>query len=328
MRAIWYDNQGAAEDVLTLGERPEPKPAPGEVAVFMKTSGVNPSDVKMRAGLRGAMTVPYQIPHSDGAGIIKAVGKGVDPARIGERVFVINAAFKRFGGTCAQTCTVPAEFTGRLPDNTSFEEGACLGVPALTAHRALTANGDIKGKTVRVTGGAGAVGLQSIQLAKWMGAAKIITTISGPEKAKAAFEVGADDVVNYKRQDVVDAVEAATDGAGVDHIVDVEFGGNLSAAIALIRPHGMIASYGSEGEKTPALPFYDLMFKNAGFQSVFVYTLTPAQRARAITDVSRALAEGALKPRIDRLFALEECADAHKRVEAGQKIGSVVIALS
>jgi NADPH2:quinone reductase len=155
----------------------------------------------------------------------------------------------------------------------------------LTAHRALTANGPVQGKTVLVTGGAGAVGLQAIQLAKWMGARFVIATVSGPEKAEAALEAGADDVINYRHQDVVEAVEAATDGEGVDHIVEVEFGGNLAASVALIRPHGLIASYGSEGEKTPELPFYDLMFKNAGFQSVFVYTLTPAQRAGAVADV-------------------------------------------
>jgi NADPH2:quinone reductase len=158
-----------------------------------------------------------------------------------------------------------------------------------------------------------------------MGARLVIATISGPEKAEAALEAGADDVINYRHQDVVEAVEAATDGEGVDHIVEVEFGGNLAASVALIRPHGLIASYGSEGEKTPELPFYDLMFKNAGFQSVFVYTLTPAQRAGAVSDVSRALSEGALKPRIDSVYALEDCADAHKRVEAGEKIGSVIV---
>jgi len=325
MRAIWYENQGPAEDVLTLGEQPEPTPGPGEVAVFIKASGVNPSDVKIRAGLRGPMRVARQIPHSDGAGVIKAVGEGVDPARIGERVFVFNAAFKRAGGTCAEVCVLPAEFTGALPDTISFEQGAALGIPALTAHRALTANGTIEGKTVLITGGAGAVGLQAIEIAKWMGAAKVVTTVSSPEKAALALEAGADDVVNYRAQDVVDAVEAATDGEGVDHIVDVEFGGNLAASVALIRPHGMIASYGSEAEKTPELPFYDLMFKNAGFQSVFMYMLTPAQRALAVADVSRALAEGALNPRIDGVYALEDSAEAHKRVEAGQKTGSVVI---
>ncbi|WP_306015738.1 NADPH:quinone reductase [Oceanicaulis sp. MMSF_3324] len=325
MRAIWYEAQGAADDVLTLGERPDPQPGPGEVAVFIKASGVNPSDVKTRAGLRAPMSVARQIPHSDGAGVIRAVGEGVDPARIGERVFVFNAAFKRAGGTCAEICVVPVEFTGALPDAVSFDEGAALGIPALTAHRALTTNGSVTGKTVLITGGAGAVGLQAIQLAKWMGAGKVITTVSGPEKAEAALDAGADEVVNYRQQDVVDAIEAMTEGEGVDHIVEVEFGGNLAASVALIRPHGMIASYGSEAEKTPELPFYDLMFKNAAVQSVFVYTLTPAQRASAVQDVTRALADGALKPRIDSVYALEDCADAHKRVEAGDKIGSVIV---
>lgn len=325
MRAIWYETQGRAEDVLTLGEVDEPTPGPGEVAVWIKASGVNPSDVKTRSGARGPMAVARQIPHSDGAGVIKAVGEGVDPARIGERVWTLNAAFQRAGGTCAEVCVLPVEFTAPLPDSISFEAGAALGVPALTAHRAVTSSGVVEGRTLLVTGGAGAVGNMAIQLARFMGAARIIATVSSPQKAEAAWLAGADEVIDYRRQDVADAVNAATDGRGADHIVEVEFGANLSQSLAVLREHGSIAAYGSEGERTPELPFYDLMMRNISLQTVFVYRLTAFQRTSAIHEVTQALTLGALTPRIDEIFELEETADAHRRVEDGVKIGAVVV---
>ena len=325
MRAIWYADQGRARDVLTLGEMDEPRPEPGEVAVYVKASGVNPSDVKQRAGVRGPMKVARQIPHSDGAGVIKAVGEGVDPSRIGERVWLFNAAFKRFHGTCAEVCVLPAEFAANLPDTTSFEAGACLGVPAITAHRALFCDGPVTGKTVLITGGAGAVGLMAIQLARWGGAAQVIATVSSSHKAEAALAAGADEVINYRRQDVVEAVEAATDRGGVDHIVEVEFGGNLKDTLQLLKSNGVIASYGSEGERTPELPFYDMMFKNIRIETIFVYLIRPEYRAMAVHDINRALSEGALKPVIHQSFDLANAPAAHECVEAGAKIGAVLV---
>ncbi len=325
MRAIWYSDQGPATDVLTLGESDEPAPGPGEVAVLVKASGVNPSDVKQRAGLRGPMSVARQIPHSDGAGVIKAVGEGVDPARIGERVWLFNAAFKRAHGTCAEVCVLPSEFAARLPDDTRFEEGACLGVPAITAHRALFCNGPISGKTVLVTGGAGAVGLLAIQLAKWAGAHQVITTVSSPEKAEAVIAAGADEVINYRRQDVAEAVDAVTEGEGVDHIVEVELGGNLKESIAILRQGGVIATYGSEAERTPELPLYDLLFKNIQLVTIFVYLLKVEQRVDAVHDINRALREGALRPVIHDVFDLADAPLAHECVEAGNKVGAVLV---
>lgn len=325
MRAIWYEEQGRADDVLTLGEIAEPVPGPGEVAVWIKASGVNPSDVKMRAGARGPMSVARQIPHSDGAGVIKSVGEGVDPARIGERVWVFFAAGQRNGGTCAEICVLPAELVVALPDAVSFELGAGLGIPAMTAHRALTAAGPVAGCTVLITGGAGAVGYCAIQLARFMGAGQIITTVSSPDKAEAAWEAGADEVIDYRRQDVAEAVKGVTGGRGVDHIVEVEFGANLAQSLSVLAEHGSIAAYGSEGERTPELPFYDLMFKNISLHSVFLYRLTLEQRALAVHGVSRALEAGALLPRVDKVFELEETTQAHERVEDGVKIGTVVV---
>ncbi len=325
MRAIWYSDQGPAAEVLTLGEIEEPVPGPGEVAVLVKASGVNPSDVKQRAGLRGPMSVARQIPHSDGAGVIKAVGEGVDPGRIGERVWLLNAAFKRAHGTCAEICVLPSEFAATLPDETSFEAGACLGVPAITAHRALFCNGSITGKTVLITGGAGAVGLLAIQLAKWAGAHQVITTVSSSEKAEAAIAAGADEVINYRRQDVVEAIDAVTEGEGVDHIVEVELGGNLKESVEILRQGGVIATYGSEGERTPELPLYDLLFKNIQIVTIFVYLLKAEQRVAAVHDINRALSEGALTPLVHKVFDLTEAPRAHECVEAGGKVGAVLV---
>ena len=325
MRAIWYESQGEADEVLTLGEIEEPSPGEGEVAVYVKASGINPSDVKQRAGLRGPMTVAQKIPHADGAGVIKSVGPGVDPSRIGERVWMFNAGTEGRGGTCAEVCVIPTEFAVPLADEDDFETGAALGIPAITAHRGMFCAGPVTGKTVLVTGGAGAVGLQAIQLARWGGAKQVIATVSSPEKAKIAWDAGAHEVINYKTQDVVDAIGAASEGEGVHHIVEVELGGNLETSLAVLRDHGSIAYYGSEGNRNPSLDAYPMMFKNISIQSIFMYTLTPEQRALAVSDVSRALNEGRLRPRIDRVFEMEEVAEAHKRVEAGEKMGAVIV---
>ena len=325
MRAIWYETQGAAGDVLTLGERPEPVPGPGEVAVTVQASGVNPSDVKMRSGARGPMAVPLQIPHSDGAGVIKAVGEGVDPARLGERVWLFSAAYRRSGGTCAEVCVLPAEHAVPLPDQISVKAGAALGIPAMTAHRALFCDGGVAGKTVLVTGGAGAVGHSAIQIARWAGAEKIITTVSSAAKAAIAMAAGADHVINYRQQDVVEAVLADTDGAGVDHIVEVELGGNLAQSSKVIAEHGTIAWYGSEAVREPVFAAYPLMFRNVTLQGIFLYAITPEQRASAIADITSALEAGLLRPLIDSAWALEETVKAHERVESGERSGAVIV---
>lgn len=325
MRAIWYERQGAADDVLTLGERAEAVPGPGEVAVTVQASGVNPSDVKMRSGARGPMAVPLQIPHSDGAGVIKAVGEGVDPARLGERVWLFNAAYKRSGGTCAEVCVVDARQAVTLPDQISVKAGAALGIPAMTAHRALFCDGGVAGKTVLVTGGAGAVGHSAIQIAKWAGAETIITTVSSAAKAAIAMAAGADHVINYRQQDVVEAVLSDTGGAGVDHIVEVELGGNLAQAAELIAEHGTISWYGSEAARAPVLPAYPLMFKNVSLQGIFLYAITDEQRDSAVADITSALEAGLLRPLIDSVWPLEETVKAHERVESGERAGAVIV---
>lgn len=326
MRAAWYEQTGPARDFLIVGERPDPAPRAGEVLVRIHASGVNPSDVKARAGARGPIPFPYVIPHSDGAGIIEAVGEGVESARIGERVWTWNAAWQRADGTCAEYVALPAGQAVSLPDGTNFAAGACLGIPALTAAYGVFADGEVAGKTILVTGGAGAVGQYAIQFAIW-GGARVLTTVSGPAKAGIADRAGADLVINYREQDVAQVVFEATGGTGVDRVVEVEFGGNLEATRQIIKPGGTIATYGSMADPNPAIPFYELMFKNVTLRMFLVYLLEGEVRTDTIARVNRALEAGALQHTIAHSFPLEEVVAAHETVEAGSAIGNVVVTI-
>ncbi len=329
MKAVWYDRTGPAVQVLNYGEWPDPQPGTGEVRVRLYASGVNPSDVKTRDGLRGPMTQPFQIPHSDGAGVIDAVGDGVSADRVGARVYVWNGAWRRPAGTCAQFICVPAEQALPLPDTVDFATGACLGIPAMTAAWALFADGDITGQTVLVAGGAGAVGEIAIQLARWAGAT-VIATVSSAEKAAVASAAGAHHVINYRNDDVLTAVMACTGDAGVDRVVEVEFGGNLALTAQIIKVGGVIAAYGSMASPTPELPFYALMFRNVTLRMLLVYLLNPAERAIVAARLAAAMADGALHPRIALRVPLDQAAAAHEAVESGAVesgalIGNVVI---
>lgn len=327
MRAVWYDATGPAADVLRLGEIDDPQPGPGEVRVRLQASGVNPSDVKSRAGLRGPMAFARVIPHSDGAGVIDAVGEGVPATRIGTRVWVWNAAYRRPLGTCAEFVCLPEAQAVALPDGTSFEAGACFGIPASTACHAVFADGDVTGQTVLVTGGAGAVGHYAIQLARW-GGARVIATVSGAEKAAAAEAAGADAVVNYREGDVAAAILAANQGRPVDRVVEVEFGGNLAVTSAVLGEGGVIAAYGSMADAEPRLPFYPLMFRNVTLRMLIVYLLSARERAAVVTRLTAALEAGALQHAIAASFDLADSAKAHEAVESGRLIGNAVIAIA
>jgi len=327
MRAAYYESVGSAADVMRVGERPTPQPQPGEVRIRVFASGVNPSDVKTRAGRRGPIAHPYVIPHSDGAGVIESIGNGVDPKRIGERVWTWNAAWKRPFGTCAEFVCLPAEQALPLPVNTEFDAGACLGIPAMTACHAALGDGPLDNKTVLVTGGAGAVGHYAIQFAKWSGA-RVITTVSGAAKAAAATAAGADHVINYREQDVVSSIKELTGGAGVDRIVEVEFGGNLAVSNQVLKLGGVIATYGSAAVPTPPLPFYPMMFNHTTVQMIVVYSLNLAQRKRACSLIGEALEAAVLKHRIGARFTLDDTAQAHEAVESGSVIGNVVVTLA
>jgi len=323
MKAAYYERFGPAADVLTIGDLPDPTPAIGEVLVRIHATGVNPSDVKSRGGVSVATEMPFPrvIPHSDGAGVIEAVGVGVDTARIGERVWIWNAQWQRAFGTAAELLAIPSEHAVRLPDASGFAEGACFGIPAMTAWYALYRDGPIDGKTVLVTGGAGTVGRYACQMAA-LGGARVITTVSSPQKAAHA---GAEDWVNYRETDVVGAVMDLTDGAGVDRIVDVDFGANQAASLPLIKPGGVIAAYASAAVRDPALNFYPFMFKNITLHMLIVYQLDAATRRVGEAQLTKWLEAGALSHAVVPGGALADMAKAHEMVEAGQKLGTVVV---
>ena len=324
MRAAWYEKTGPAADVLRLGELlPDPEPGPGEVRVRIVASGVNPTDVKARAGSR-PMGFPRVIPHQDGAGVIDRVGAGVPASRIGERVWLYIVQWQRASGTAAEYACVPARRAVTLPANTSFAEGACLGIPGVTAHRCLFADGPLQGQTVLVTGGAGAVGHYAVQLAKWAGA-RVITTVSSAEKATAATAAGADHVINYRSEDVATRVLELTGGAGVDRIVDVDFGGNLAASVKAVKPNGVIAAYASMGDPEPKLPFYSLMMKNVTLRPVLLYTMPEAAKDSATEDILRLVQAGRLVHQIGARFPLARIVEAHQAQESGAIMGNIVV---
>lgn len=328
MRAGWYERNGAAREVLQVGELPTPNAGAGEVRVRLHASGVNPSDVKKRAGVRNQVIAdPKVIPHSDGAGIIDQIGPGVSMARLGERVWIHSAQFQRANGTAAEYVTVPAALVTRLPNNTSFAAGACIGIPVMTAHRCVFADGMVTGRTVLVTGGAGAVGFYAIQLAKW-GGARVITTVSSEAKQAAALRAGADVVINYKLGDVAEQVREVVGPDGVDRVIDVDFGANIQTSVKVLRHGGAIVAYASMAVPEPPLPYYPLMGKNALMRLVMVYSMGPEAIAAACADITRWLETGDRPHLHTEHFTLDALAAAHEAVEANAKIGGVVVDLA
>ncbi|MBI4205142.1 MAG: NADPH:quinone reductase [Betaproteobacteria bacterium] len=323
MRAAWYEKNGPAAEVLQVGELPDPLPGPGEVRVCLQASAVNPSDVKARAGSRKVVWDRI-VPDSDGAGVIDRVGSGIEPARIGQRVWVYNGQWERPYGTSAQYIALPAALVAPLTEGLSFEQGACLGIPVMTAHRCLFADGPIAGKTVLVTGGAGVVAHYAIQLAKWAGA-RVVTTVSSQAKAEHALAAGADVIINYRTEHVVERVRA-TVGA-VDHVVDVDFGRNLPVTAQILRPHGVVASYASMGNLNPVFPYAELFRLNPVIRPVFVYTMPDAAKVHAHADIARWLKEAKPIFAIAERFPLAEVVNAHLAVERGAKIGHVILTI-
>jgi NADPH:quinone reductase-like Zn-dependent oxidoreductase len=324
MRAALYRRFGPARDVLVMEDIAVPAPAAGELRVRVHASAVNPSDVKTRAGQSRPLTADYQVPGSDGAGVIDAVGDGVSPSRIGERVWVFNAAFLRPHGTSAEYCVVPAAWAQPLPDAIDFAEGACLGIPVMTAHLCLFSDGPITGQTVLVTGGAGVVGHYAIQLAKW-GGARVVTTVSSEAKAAHALAAGADLVLDYRNDDLAARLQDFTAGHGVQRIVEVDLGANLPVSCSVIAQGGTIASYASMGVPEPALPFYKLAVRNVTLRNVLMYTMPERLRREALTDIPRWIADGRAQFAVAGRFPLAAVVDAHLAVEAGRKIGHVIV---
>jgi NADPH2:quinone reductase len=323
MHAVWYERNGSARDVLCFGEMPDPEPGPGEVRVRVHASGVNPSDWKTRSGSR-PMLFPRVIPHSDGAGVIDQVGPGVEPARIGERVWTWNGQWKRAFGTAAEFIVLPSEQAVRLPDAIAFEAGACLGIPALTAHRAVTVDGSVTGQTVLVSGGAGAVGHYAIQFAKLLGAAQVIATVSSPEKAEHARAAGADETVDYKAESVADRVHAITRGRGVDRIVEVDIAGNATLLPQIVARDGLCVVYGSNAPQA-SFDFGPMILSGAAVRFFIVYELSVDARRTGIADLTRWMEDGLVQHTIATTLPLEGTVEGHELVEQGKVIGNVIV---
>lgn len=329
MRAVEYTARGPAAEVLRLVDLPTPTPGPGEVRVRVMVSAVNPSDTKSRS-LRPndtAMPFPAVTPHQDGAGVIDAVGPGVDASRIGQRVWVYMANRGRPRGTAADWTVVPDERAVPLPDGTSFAEGACLGIPAMTAHYALMSDGPLSRKTVLVQGGAGAVGFYAIQIAKWAGATQVIATVSRPEQAVQARVAGADLVINRKTEDVVGRIRAAAP-QGIDRVIEVAFGANQADDLAVLARNGVIATYASDAQPEPVVSYRALMVKDAVLRFVLIYEAPQSARDAAARDITTMLQAGVLRHQIAQVLPLAKVIAAHEAMESGTLIGKVLIDLS
>lgn len=324
MQAAWYEANGKAGDVLVVGDMPAPEPQTGEVRVRLVTSGVNPSDVKSRA--RRPLVAPRIVPHSDGAGVIDAVGPGVSAKRIGERVWIWNGQWKRPFGTAAEFICLPSEQAVILPDTISFEEGACLGIPALTALRAVTIDGSVAGQSVLVSGGAGAVGAYAIQFARLGGAAMIISTVSSPEKAAIARDLGADHVIDYRQEDVEARILELTGGRGVDRVIEVDVAANGTLLPRITAQDGLCVIYGS-GSPEFSLEFAPLITRGVALRFFIVYELSPRARKEMVASLNGYLSARLLRHHVAARFSLEDIAAAHEAAESGKVIGNVIIDL-
>ena len=327
MRAAWYEKKGPAADVLEVGEMPTPEAGPREVRIRLHASGVNPADVKLRAGLTSyGYDHPRVIPNSDGAGVVDQAGAGVQPSWVGRRVWLFNG--QRLGrafGTAAEYIALPVKFVTELADHVAFAEGATLGIPAMTAYHAVFADGPVKGRTVLVTGGAGAVGFYAVSLAAW-GGARVFATVSGPEKAARAMSGGAAATINYRAEDVAARVKALTDGRGVDRVVSVDFGGDLKWLPEAVAPNGAVSAYASDSDRTPVFPYHALGRRNVTIRPFILNGLPADALDRARWGVDRWTRDrpDAIRP-VAATLPLDEIVRAHELVESGDRFGAVVV---
>jgi len=325
MRAAFYEKNGPARDVLTVAEIDTPQPGPGEVRVKLRASGVNPSDVKAREGRTRKIAYPRVVPHSDGAGDIDMVGEGVPAARQGERVWVWNAQWKRALGTCADYVVLPAALAVPLPAHASYEAGACLGIPAMTAYHAVEVADAGAGRTVLVTGGAGGVGHYAIQFAKSRGAT-VLTTVSSEAKAKLAREAGADHVIDYKRENVGEQVMAITGKAGADAVIEMDLAANAKLYPGLLHARGTVVVYGTGSAEAP-IPAQFLLVNAIAIRFVYVYDLTVQERTAAISGITRMIENKILVNNVALTLPLKDIIVAHESVEQTKAMGNVVVTL-
>jgi NADPH2:quinone reductase len=325
MRAVWYEQQGPAREVLNISEMADPTPGPGELRIRIVASGINPGDIKKRQNAFGyGMPYPRVIPHSDGAGQVDLVGEGVAADWVGRRVWCYGAQSYRPFGTAAEYTVVPADQAVPLPDGVSFEQGACLGIPGITAHRCVHAAGPVEGRTVLVQGGAGAVGICALQLARRAGATGI-ATVRAPADESLARSAGAHHVV-HAGPDVVQRVRALVPN-GAHHIVEVAFGANIAPDMEMLAVRGSIAAYATN-LFTPQIPFWPLLFKNVRVDFLGSDDFTPAEKVEAARAINEALLAGWDGMPIAERFPLQEVATAHERLEAPRQRGRVVVVVA
>ena len=325
MKVIAYDKFGLATEVLSLQDLEIQKPKQKEVIIKLKYSGVNPSDAKARAGNRpGVLKPDYNliIPHSDGSGVIEEVGMGLDRSLIGKRVWIRNGQWKRPFGTAAEYITIPIENTIKMPNHMTFQEGATMGIPGLTAAQGVFGSGSVKGQTLLVSGGSGAVGHLAVQLAKW-GGAKVISTGS-QSNSHSILNNGADYFFDYSSDNLVSQIlEVAPEG--IDRVIEVEFGLNLTWLHKVLKPNGSLAVYGSAKEMNPTIPFGLYLFKAIKIDIFLIYILPRKERELATNFLHSAFEQKALKPKIDSIFKLEDCAIAQNRTLEPGRNGAVLI---
>ena len=325
MKAIWYEKQGDASEVLIFGEMDKPVPQNNEVLVKVSFSGLNPSDTKRRSGFRGQkQAFPKIIPHSDGSGIIEAVGSNVNKNRVGERVWLYSAQWQRPFGTAADFVCVPSSLAIALADTTSLEIGATIGIPALTAYAGLFKYSNLNGATILITGGGGSVGNCAIQMAKYAGA-HVISSVSGPEKMTAALNAGADNVLRYDTPHFVEEVLDITAGRKLDLIFDVAFGHNIEANLNIIKEHGILSTYASDNKSIAEIPFQKFLQMNLSIYSVFMYLLEDKMMQDAVQFITNWQIDLGIKPFIAKQYHLSETALAHQDLESGAIIGNIII---
>ena len=327
MRVAKYSEFGAAKDVLSVGEIPKQPPGDNEVSIEIRTSGVNPSDVKKRAGaFPDLLNNGFVVPHSDGAGKIVDVGKNISQKRIGERVWIYQGQFERDHGTAAEFINIDSKLAVHLPDQAPYEIGACIGIPIMTAHRCVYSDGKVDGKNILVTGGAGRVGNYAIQWAKLSGA-NVVATASNDFDKEICLSAGADHVVNHKDEDWGLSALDANHGEKFDRVVDVEFGANLENTLNIMKTGAIIATYSSTKNPQPQLPFLRMMYMDLTIRLVIVYAMPEQAKKDAISDITDALKKDKLKHRVMKTFSLNEISSAHELVESGATDGCIILSI-
>lgn len=326
MKAIQFSEAGAAGKVLKQVDVAPAQPEPNEVCVRVAWSAVNPTDVKRRSSGRELGMFSPIISGNDGSGVIESVGGNIDPGMIGKNVWIFGAQAGRPMGTTAEFCTLPAYMAPELPDGTSLLEGACLGVPAVTAYYSIYSDGPVEGKTVMVSGGGGRVGAYAVQMAK-LGGARVIAMVGTAENEAYVKTLGADHVINYRNDDVVAKVREITQGRGVDRLSEVAFGANVKLFPEIMAQNSMITSYSSDAVAEPALPFASLMFKNITIRPFTIYALNEATKRSAFAAINAMLVLGKLKHRVaaKHPFTLAGVIAAHEMIEANKAAGVCAI---